>query len=590
MPSFPEIMSEVLAEEKRREDFDSPMSPNGAAPWRIADALAVPEAVPFLIEVLEGKYAGVSFAVAILQRLGPVARAASPHLERLGEHLALWHVDEARARVLGVHRRPTQWRSPAGDSARREIAVGQAPDAAHAHFAELIEDEDVEVVQFALDALRRDSSGLYDRAWDRPSSVPIEAVRVRLYHPDHDVAKAAARILMRLHHPADAADVLAEWERTLVSPVDVAWLAPLPNSHQLVEHLDPRELFELIRRRRCAGLGAYVGGYAEWFLQQEHRDATNRAFAARARDELRGVGPEGSLDAADERFVHGHHEDHDPDASAYGQYANVLLAQPDDPHAAFQLAWIDREHGSPITAERIAWLRSLGIRDDELLAELAKPLAAFLPGPRTRHKLVPGTKDVMRSHLARLRAALPPRVAGARHVVPRPVAPELTIPAVVSVSEPTTRAADQDDDDAPIEVVRLKPPHPVVLGEYDLDAFAVEYAPGHAHLDFRFELGAGLGIYWAVPAARGGRLRLWHVDGAAYDVDEPRLLADPWIGGPTQIRWEGDLASLGDGRTLVSVDVECTVLPAGYRCRLGIRGADQRVEVVMFAWPGDSVS
>lgn len=585
MPSFPEIMAEVLAEEQRRQDFDSPMSPNGAAPWRIADALAVPEAVPFLIEVLEGKYAGVSFAVAVLQRLGPMARAASPYLERLGEHLALWHVDEARARELGVHRRSTPWRSAVGYSARREIATRQDPDRARAHFAELIADEDVEVVQFALDALRRDSSGLFDRAWDSPSSVPIESVRVRLYDPDHDVAKAAARLLMRLHHPADAADVLAEWERTLVAPVDVPWLAPLPNSFKLVEHVDPRELFELVRRRRCAGLGAYGGGYAEWFLQREHRDATSRAFAARALDELRGIAPEGSLEAADDRFVRGHHEDDDPDASAYGEYANVLVARPADAHAAFQLAWIDREYGSPITPERIAWLRSLGIRDEELLAELAKPLTTFLPGPRTRHKLVPGTKDVMRSHLARLRAALPAPVVGARGVVASAAAPARPIPAVVaSVSEPTPRAADQDDEDAPIEVVRLKPPRRVVLGEYDLDAFAIEYARGHAHLDFRFELGAGLGIFWAVPAGRGGRLRLWHVDGAAYDVDEPWLIADPWVGGAERITWNGDLASLGDGRTLVHVDVECMVVPAAYRCQIGIRGADGKVEVFTFAW------
>ncbi|MBP9111450.1 MAG: hypothetical protein KBF88_01520 [Polyangiaceae bacterium] len=141
-----------------------------------------------------------------------------------------------------------------------------------------------------------------------------------------------------------------------------------------------------------------------------------------------------------------------------------------------------------------------------------------------------------------------------------------------------------DQQEHAIEVVRLKPRSPVVFGDYSLDAFAIEYAIGRSHLDFRFELGAGLGIFWAIPAARNGRLRLWNVDGAAYSPGEPTMMEDPWMGGSAHLTWEGDLAPLGDGRTLVSVDVDCAVLPAAYRCQIALRDQDGKVEVAVFAW------
>ena len=71
-----------------------------------------------------------------------------------------------------------------------------------------------------------------------------------------------------------------------------------------------------------------------------------------------------------------------------------------------------------------------------------------------------------------------------------------------------------------IQTVRLTPAQRMHVDGYDLDALAIEYDAEARSLDFRLELGKGLGIYWAVPAAEGDRLRLWHVDGAAYTVDE----------------------------------------------------------------------
>ena len=85
-------------------------------------------------------------------------------------------------------------------------------------------------------------------------------------------------------------------------------------------------------------------------------------------------------------------------------------------------------------------------------------------------------------------------------------------------------------------------------------------------LDFRLELGSGLGIYWALPAAPNDRLRLLHVDGAAYSVDAPELIDDPWGCEFPELRWAGLNTPLSGGRTLLSVSIEVT--PHSYRCVL----------------------
>src|SRR5690606_1657593 len=73
----------------------------------------------------------------------------------------------------------------------------------------------------------------------------------------------------------------------------------------------------------------------------------------------------------------------------------------------------------------------------------------------------------------------------------------------------------------PTRAIRLKPRQPTTLGDYALDHVTVELGEDETQRDFRLELGLDLGIYWALPAARHDRLRLAHVDGAAYHVDEP---------------------------------------------------------------------
>jgi hypothetical protein len=136
----------------------------------------------------------------------------------------------------------------------------------------------------------------------------------------------------------------------------------------------------------------------------------------------------------------------------------------------------------------------------------------------------------------------------------------------------------------PVRAVRLRPAAPLKLDDYDLDALAVEVGDDETQLDFRFELGSGLGISWALPASRCAMLRLAHVDGAAYTLDEPILVAAPWRCDVAPLAWQGELATLGNGRTLVEARVEAGATPAWYRCELVTRRAGDDPLVTRLAW------
>jgi hypothetical protein len=409
VPSFAELLAEVIAEERRFDAFDSPMGANPYAPS--ARALAVPEAVPFLLEVLEGKHPGAHWAVEALELLGPAGRAAAPLLERLGEARALWSVDEARARALGMHRLAGTWRGAGGETVRAQLARRVVEDArrtrdgvehARAHFAELLADADPEVVRFALDAAD-DGSKLEELARSAPAAVPLDAVRPHAGHEDGRIAAAAARVLMTLRRPEDAGRVLDVRRRGLLPRIDHAWLAPHPRSHELYPDAGARDTFELIRRRRCAGLPTALPGDVEARLRGAQGDAEGRELAGRALAELEGrVQRPSTLDEADELFLVTRLEHHDPDAGAYGRYANVLLTDPACAHAALQLAWIDRLYGSPVTAARVEWLRRLGVSDEALLAELTTPGPMLLSGWRVLDRLYPGTQADALAHLERV--------------------------------------------------------------------------------------------------------------------------------------------------------------------------------------------
>lgn len=135
-----------------------------------------------------------------------------------------------------------------------------------------------------------------------------------------------------------------------------------------------------------------------------------------------------------------------------------------------------------------------------------------------------------------------------------------------------------------VQAAHLRPDRRIELCGYDLDAVAVEYYEEGRSLDFRFELGSGLGIYWALPIERNGRLRLAHVDGAAYTLEEPILVADPWICDVPRLDWRGDLKTFEDGTKLVAVAVEARAQPAWYRCVIDVRGADGSENRETFEW------
>lgn len=406
--SYAAIMDAVLAEEDAFEAFDSPMSPNPHSPWTVATQLAVPDAVPFLIRVLETKHRGTKWALQALDSLGPAARAASAAVERLGELLVLWSIDEPRARAFAAHQHAGTWRSSTGITARHAIArrlVDASPEQATAHFDELLADPDVEVVRFALDSVPRDSSCLYELAWKSPQYVPAARVRQHVHAHNVKIAAAAARILMVLRHPEDASAVIDVCARTELDPIHVRWLAPHPRSDKLYERLTIRQTFEVVRWRRCANLPANLPEHLRGAERSLH-DRDDRQYAPRLDAELAGrVLIPTKIDSADDKFMQMHLHDHDADGGAYGHYARVLLAEPMHAHAAFQCAWIDRVYGSPITAERVGWLRSLGVRDDALLAELATPLAQPLAGEAATATYAPGTQAEAFAHLERVWSA-----------------------------------------------------------------------------------------------------------------------------------------------------------------------------------------
>jgi hypothetical protein len=94
-----------------------------------------------------------------------------------------------------------------------------------------------------------------------------------------------------------------------------------------------------------------------------------------------------TLALADKYFADGVLEDASQQKSAFAMYANVLAREPKNGHAAFQLAWIDRGFGTPMTRDRVAWLRELGV-NGPLLDELTRRPTSILHGTRSSHRHV----------------------------------------------------------------------------------------------------------------------------------------------------------------------------------------------------------
>lgn len=260
-----ERLARVLEEQRAFETYDSEMGRNPHSPERAVEELLVaPEMVPFLIGVLETDAPGGEFAVLALELLGPPGRAAADVLERRGEGPALFSVDEARARALGLHRekKPREPNRSTRSRIARIVVRSGDQQRIRAHHSELLRDADPSVVAFALDRFPHgdDRSQLHALLLEGSSAAPLEALRELLDVPNDRLAQLAAHALSLAHEPEDALRVMTTMLRQVGSnfpreKIPVQWLASLPGSDALLD-LGPsaNELYDLIRRRRCAGL------------------------------------------------------------------------------------------------------------------------------------------------------------------------------------------------------------------------------------------------------------------------------------------------------------------------------------------------
>ncbi|MEO8704891.1 MAG: hypothetical protein ABI867_32865 [Kofleriaceae bacterium] len=288
---------------------------------------------------------------------------------------------------------------------------------------------------------------------------PLELARRHLEDPA--LRAYAAHVLLAAKQAEDAELVLAACDTFSLDDETIAWLAALPGAAALAPQLALRPLAELVRRRRCAGLApldfdtrpVLAAGLADpsyptsiaaacaaaslaaevrdpamvtAVLQRGHQigyrvipafvdmlavlseDKVHAEFAALPegayRDELRAAYRDRqpiSIEIADQAFELGAIDGpvHERD-KAYRIYAQHLFEQPDHTHAALQLAVIDHTYAVPIDARRIEWLRELGVRDEDLLTDLAVPEPAI--GPRLHQPDLHPT--VQRTHAIRWRA------------------------------------------------------------------------------------------------------------------------------------------------------------------------------------------
>lgn len=104
-----------------------------------------------------------------------------------------------------------------------------------------------------------------------------------------------------------------------------------------------------------------------------------------------------------------------------------------------------------------------------------------------------------------------------------------------------------------------------MVGPYDLDDIAIEENED-GEFDFRFELGDGYRTMWALPTSGGGHLRLFHMGGMAYDIDEPELEDSFFFYDFGPMTFEGPVGPIR------SVTIEMTKTPPTYLCVLLLEG------------------
>jgi hypothetical protein len=422
-----------------------------AARETLADELAAlgADVVPFLAKLVDERSHRVHplvfdqdaatravWAIRVLATLGPAAADAFDAIEHVAHEneyawVAMYRIDPQRVRVQGVHERPIARQYIVDDL----LARGEH-DAAMRLLGELLESPDDGVVKFALGLPDR---GLPERVMPKfalymPDLVPVDLIRARALDPDHEVRELARDVLIALHIPDDAIDVLARCiDDGALPDAAVPWLAPLPASERALDVVDVVAAREIMMRRRCAGLsttsdaprrlattildGSSAGrrettaaawiatelGMTDLVMPRRHRTIAEKTwwsmlaglrtpytddddeYRQHVQSRVDTVTATSLIATGDEHFYFyngGIDDPWSPEGGAYQAYATALLLDPRSAYAALQLAWIDRGFGTPITADRIAWLADLGVVDRTLLDELAIPVT---PAPGERH-------------------------------------------------------------------------------------------------------------------------------------------------------------------------------------------------------------
>ena len=157
--------------------------------------LAVPEAVPFLVDRLDADPSERRWVAEALEHLGPVAVAASDALVQHNLVDCLGIIDPERARALRVDRA----------RATRSKVCRELKDAARARAASAAPPRRRRSRGRGLRARRRgtDQSFLAHLLEEELDLVPVGLVRM-LGHEDAEVHGAAGAVLATLHLPRDA--------------------------------------------------------------------------------------------------------------------------------------------------------------------------------------------------------------------------------------------------------------------------------------------------------------------------------------------------------------------------------------------------
>ena len=211
------------------------------------------------------------------------------------------------------------------------------------------------------------------------------------------------------HDVHDAATCARELNHEALIPALVEAVMPLNTGYAWNPLVDS---FRVLGAKGRAALEL-----AKKSADSERRKTIDGMFEALSRNWLQ-------LEFCDSQFVDGS-IDHTT-GGAFALYSSVLRRGP-SAHAAFQLAWIDRAFGATILPARIAWIRSMGFRDEELVQELATQVAplegyrfswrkcekadaervaaAGLPGLAFSGSRDPAHTQAAKAHVARVKAA-----------------------------------------------------------------------------------------------------------------------------------------------------------------------------------------